>query len=181
MTQTIDATAADRALKTKHRGMWALGDYPTLAADLISELGPRLVDACGVRPGERVLDVAAGSGNAAIPAALAGANVIASDLTPELFDAGRHEAARRGAELEWLEADAEALPFADELRHHRRHRARHRAGRLGAPRRRGLPVRWADGRCPQRRSAGRLRHRDARRAGHTRPWQLAAAAVGGGA
>ena len=113
MTQTIDATAADRALKTKHRGMWALGDYPTLAADLISELGPRLVDACGVRPGERVLDVAAGSGNAAIPAALAGANVIASDLTPELFDAGRHEAARRGAELEWLEADAEALPFAD--------------------------------------------------------------------
>ena len=113
MTQTIDATAADRALKTKHRGMWALGDYPTLAADLISELGPRLVDACDVRPGERVLDVAAGSGNAAIPAALAGANVIASDLTPELFDAGRHEAARRGAELEWEEADAEALPYAD--------------------------------------------------------------------
>jgi SAM-dependent methyltransferase len=113
MTQTIDATAADRALKTKHRNMWALGNYPALAEDLISELGTRLVDACGVRPGERVLDVAAGSGNAAIPAALAGANVIASDLTPELFDAGRHEAARRGAELEWEEADAEALPYAD--------------------------------------------------------------------
>jgi SAM-dependent methyltransferase len=61
-----------------------------------------------------VLDVAAGSGNAAIPAAEAGATVVASDLTPELFDAGRRIAAQRGVELEWAEADAEALPFADD-------------------------------------------------------------------
>jgi ubiquinone/menaquinone biosynthesis C-methylase UbiE len=60
-----------------------------------------------------VLDVAAGSGNASIPAALAGAEVVASDLTPELFDAGRARAAEVGVELEWMEADAEALPFDD--------------------------------------------------------------------
>ena len=113
MTATITAVEADRALKTKHRAMWASGDYPSLATDLISTLGPILVDACGVRSGDRVLDVAAGAGNAAIPAALAGAEVVASDLTPELFEAGRRQAATWGAELEWTEGDAEALPFGD--------------------------------------------------------------------
>jgi len=113
MTEVTDAVEADRALKARHRSMWASGDYPELASDLISSLGPILVEAVGVRPGDRVLDVAAGSGNAAIPAALAGAAVIASDLTPELFEAGREQAERVGAELEWVEADAEALPFGD--------------------------------------------------------------------
>jgi SAM-dependent methyltransferase len=104
---------ADRALKAKHRALWASGDYPAVAAELIPELGPELVRACGVTPGDRVLDVGAGSGNAAIPAAAAGAIVTASDLTPELFDVGRRIAAARGVELEWVEADAEAMPFAD--------------------------------------------------------------------
>jgi len=113
MTEVTGAVEADRALKAKHRSMWASGDYPELAHDLIWSLGPILVDAVGIRPGDRVLDVAAGSGNASIPAALAGATVTASDLTPELFDAGRRLAAERGVELEWREADAEALPFAD--------------------------------------------------------------------
>jgi SAM-dependent methyltransferase len=113
MTATITAVEADRALKSKHRAMWASGDYPSLATDLISTLGPILVDACGVRSGDRVLDVAAGAGNAAIPAALAGAEVVASDLTPELFEAGRRQAATWGAELEWTEGDAESLPFGD--------------------------------------------------------------------
>src|SRR5215467_4919652 len=112
-TETTSTIEADRALKAKHRAMWALGDYPALAADLVSGLGPVLVEACGVGAGDRVLDVAAGSGNAAIPAALAGASVVASDLTPELFAAGRQEAARQGAQLEWRQADAEDLPFAD--------------------------------------------------------------------
>ena len=103
----------DRELKAKHRALWASGDYPAVAAELIPALGPELVRACGVRPGDHVLDVAAGSGNAAIPAAAAGAIVTASDLTPELFDAGRRIAGERGVELEWVEADAEALPFAD--------------------------------------------------------------------
>ena len=105
--------ADDAALKAKHRAMWASGDYPTLAAEIISSLGPTLVDACDVQPGTRVLDVAAGAGNAALAAAAAGAAVVASDLAPELFTAGRAAAAERGVQVSWREADAEALPFAD--------------------------------------------------------------------
>lgn len=110
MTDPVDA---DRALKTKHRTMWALGDYTAVAVEVIPDLGPVLVEACAVGAGDRVLDVAAGSGNAAIPAALAGAKVVASDLTPELLASGQKLAADRGADLDWREGDAEALPFAD--------------------------------------------------------------------
>lgn len=114
MTSTTGTPAdADRALKARHRAMWASGDYPSLAADLLLDLGPAMVRAAGIGPGERVLDVAAGTGNVAIAAAEAGASVVASDLTPELFEAGRARAAERGVELEWREADAEALPFSD--------------------------------------------------------------------
>jgi SAM-dependent methyltransferase len=114
MTTSMTNTAqAGQALKAKHRAMWALGDYPALARDIIADLGPVLVRACRIRPGDRVLDVAAGSGNAAIPAAQAGASVVACDLTPELLEAGRRQAARQEAELEWRQADAEDLPFAD--------------------------------------------------------------------
>ncbi|WP_328302005.1 class I SAM-dependent methyltransferase [Actinomycetospora sp. NBC_00405] len=114
MTETVTDTAADRALKAKHRTMWGLGDYPDVASRLIPELGPVLVTAAGIRPGERVLDVAAGTGNVAVPAALAGADVVASDLTPELFDAGRAFAERQGVAVRWEEGDAEALPYADD-------------------------------------------------------------------
>ena len=113
MSVTVDSVDADRALKQRHRAMWALGDYPAVAAHLIPDLGTILVQACGIGPGDRVLDVAAGAGNAAIPAALAGAGVVALDLTPELLDAGRAPAAERGAQLEWRLGDAEDLPFAD--------------------------------------------------------------------
>jgi SAM-dependent methyltransferase len=113
MTETIDTTAADRALKARHRSMWALGNYPAVAIEVIPELGPELVAASGVRAGDRVLDVAAGSGNAAVPAALTGAHVVASDLTPELFEAGRTFAARHGVTVQWEEGDAEALPYDD--------------------------------------------------------------------
>lgn len=112
MTAPMDALEADRALKTRHRAMWALGDYPAVAAEVIPAVGRVLVEACGVGPGQRVLDVAAGSGNAAIPAALAGGEVVASDLTPELLKAGQRIAAQHGAQLQWRQADAEALPFA---------------------------------------------------------------------
>ncbi|KUI19889.1 hypothetical protein AU192_24445 [Mycobacterium lehmannii] len=116
MKNTLENTTehdADRALKAKHRALWASGDYPAVAAELIPQLGPELVRACGVRAGDRVLDVAAGSGNAAIPAATVGAAVTASDLTPELFTAGRAIAGQHGVQIEWVEADAEAMPFAD--------------------------------------------------------------------
>ncbi len=112
-TTTTDTAAADRALKARHRAMWATGDYAAVAREVVAGVGPALVEACDVRPGDRVLDVAAGTGSAAIPAALAGADVVASDLTPELFDDGRARAAAAGVDLEWREADAEALPFDD--------------------------------------------------------------------
>ncbi|MGH4023092.1 MAG: class I SAM-dependent methyltransferase [Pseudonocardiaceae bacterium] len=107
------APAVAEQLKAGQRSLWASGDYAKLSADLLSELGRTLVEACGVTRGQRVLDVAAGAGNAALPAAQAGAGVVASDLTPELFATGRRHAAERGVELEWVEADAEALPFGD--------------------------------------------------------------------
>jgi ubiquinone/menaquinone biosynthesis C-methylase UbiE len=93
--------------------VWALGDYHRFAKETIWELGEVLARACGISAGQRVLDVAAGTGNTAIRAAEAGADVVASDLTPENFEAGRREAKARGVELEWVEADAEALPFVD--------------------------------------------------------------------
>jgi ubiquinone/menaquinone biosynthesis C-methylase UbiE len=93
--------------------MWALGDYDTFARSTVWELGPVLVDACRISPGHRVLDVATGTGNVAIRAAKAGATVVASDLTPENFEAGRRGARAEGVELEWVEADAETLPFDD--------------------------------------------------------------------
>ena len=94
-TQRTTDVEADRALKTKHRAMWALGDYPAVATEVIPELGPVLVEAAGVRPGDRVLDVAAGSGNVAVRPRRR-ADVVACDLTPELFDAGRAARRRRG-------------------------------------------------------------------------------------
>lgn len=106
-------TLSDAELKARHRTMWAAGDYPSMVETFLLPLGPRLVEACGIGPGADVLDVAAGTGNAAIPAAARGANVTASDLTPELLDAGRERAAGMGVELSWVEADAERLPFAD--------------------------------------------------------------------
>ena len=112
MTDTI--LHADAELKARHRKMWASGDYPNMVETFLTPLGPRLAEACRIGPGTRVLDVAAGPGNAAIPAALAGAHVTASDLTPELLEAGRARAAAAGVELDWVEADAERLPFDDE-------------------------------------------------------------------
>ena len=111
--ETTSAQSANAELKARHRAMWASGDYPSMVETFLMPLGPRLVEACGIDAGTRVLDVAAGTGNAAIPAAARGAAVTASDLTPELLEAGRARADAEGVELEWAEADAEALPFED--------------------------------------------------------------------
>ena len=92
--------------------MWAAGDFDEVAS-LVWDVGDRIVERLGVGAGERVLDVAAGTGNAAIPAAVLGAEVVASDLTPELFVAGRRRAEAAGVEIDWVEADVEALPFDD--------------------------------------------------------------------
>ena len=104
-------TNADREYKAATRAAWASGDYHRFAKETIWEGGEVLVQACGISPGQRVLDVAAGTGNTAIRAAEAGADVVACDLTPENFEAGRREAESRGVRLTWVEGDAEALPF----------------------------------------------------------------------
>jgi SAM-dependent methyltransferase len=110
---TGDGAGQGDPAKAAARRMWALGDYPAVAADLLTSLGPVLLAECKVGPGQRVLDVGAGSGVIAIAAAEAGASVVASDLTPKLLAAGEAAAKERGVELEWIEADAEALPFGD--------------------------------------------------------------------
>jgi SAM-dependent methyltransferase len=110
----VSTTTRDQELKARHRAMWASGDYAHMVETFLEPLGPVLVEACGLGPGMRVLDVAAGTGNASIPAAERGASVVASDLTPELLDAGRRRAEAAGLELQWVEADAERLPFDDE-------------------------------------------------------------------
>ncbi len=109
----MSESTQDSELKGRHAAMWASGDYPAMVETFLLPLGPRLVEACGIDSGARVLDVAAGTGNASLPAAESGANVVASDLTPELLEAGRRRAEDKGLELEWAEADAENLPFDD--------------------------------------------------------------------
>jgi ubiquinone/menaquinone biosynthesis C-methylase UbiE len=110
---TVESMSTQEEPKAVIRQAWARGDYHRFAKATVWEVGPVLVEACAIGPGQRVLDVAAGSGNVAIRAAEAGASVVAADLTPESFEAGRREARARGVELEWVEADAEELPFED--------------------------------------------------------------------
>jgi len=93
--------------------MWASGSYRTVVEDVVEPLGGILVETVDIQRGQRVLDVAAGTGSSAIPAARRGAEVIATDLTPELLDVGRAAAAAEGLELTWETADAEALSYAD--------------------------------------------------------------------
>ncbi len=113
-SQNIAPAAApptDAELKQRHQAMWASGHYDRVARDLIPQLGAHVVAALAIAPGEAVLDIAAGPGNAAVPAARAGARVVASDLTPELLDVGREQ--NRDLDIEWEVADAEALPWPD--------------------------------------------------------------------
>ena len=97
-------------MKQQARATWAAGDFDAVVP-FIWEAGTAAAEGAQCGPGDRVLDIAAGSGNAAIQAAMRGSDVVASDLTPELFEPGRRRAADHGVELEWVEADAEDLPF----------------------------------------------------------------------
>ena len=96
--------------KERQRAMWAAGDYASLS-EYIRDVGELVVERAGVDAGMAVLDVACGTGNAAIPAARTGAAVKGLDLVPELLDGGRKKAAAEGLEIEWVEGDAEDLPF----------------------------------------------------------------------
>jgi SAM-dependent methyltransferase len=110
---TMTTTLEIEELKAAHRAAWASGDYAAVAEAFVRDVGLTAVAKAAIAPGTEVLDVATGSGNAAIPAALAGARVTGLDLVPELLSAGRELARDAGVEIDWVEGDAEALPFAD--------------------------------------------------------------------
>jgi aminoglycoside/choline kinase family phosphotransferase len=100
--------------KQAARTIWATGDYDAMMRqEGLYEVGERLVDRLHVTAGENVLDIACGTGNAAIPAARTGATVTGVDLTPEMLQVARTRAERAGVEVAWKEADAEDLPFED--------------------------------------------------------------------
>jgi SAM-dependent methyltransferase len=101
-------------LKRAHRATWAAGDYAAIA-ELIDELPPSdLLAHVQVAPGQEVLDVATGTGNLAIRAAAAGTQVVGLDLAPELFETARRRAVEHDVIVDWVEGDAEELPFEDE-------------------------------------------------------------------
>ncbi|ASX01253.1 class I SAM-dependent methyltransferase [Mycobacterium intracellulare] len=111
---TVGSTISDARVAATHRTVWALGDYALMAEEVMAPLGPALVEATGIGPGVRVLDVAAGSGNISLPAAAAGAAVVSTDLTPELLLRSRDRAAAQGLTIDYREANAHALPFGDD-------------------------------------------------------------------
>ena len=99
-------------IKERNRYMWGLGDYAALS-EALRPAAQALADACAVGAGQEVLDVAAGDGNFALVCAREGARVVASDLSPGMVERGRARSQAEGYDVEWLEADAEALPFDD--------------------------------------------------------------------
>jgi len=100
-------------LKQRHRAIWASGDYDRLAAG-IQAVADHVVRSARLRAGERVLDVACGTGNTALAARARGATVTGLDLTPELLVVAQRRAAEEGyGDITWKEGDAENLPFPD--------------------------------------------------------------------
>jgi SAM-dependent methyltransferase len=99
-------------LKRTHRATWAAGDYAAVAKH-IDDMPPRdLLARAALEPGLDVLDVATGTGNVALRAAARGASVVGLDITPELFATARRRADELSVSVDWLEGDAEQLPFA---------------------------------------------------------------------
>ena len=99
-------------LKDRARVLWGMGDYPKIAA-IIHPAAQALLDACAISAGQEVVDVAAGNGNLAILAAEEGASVVACDISPAQVELGKARSEAEGVSIEWLEADAEELPFED--------------------------------------------------------------------
>ena len=107
-----DARVDVAEIKQRQRKVWALGDYSELS-HWLEPAARALCDACAVSAGQEVLDVGAGDGNFTLAAAREGAAVVASDLSPGMVELGRERTSAEGFEIEWVEADAEDLPFDD--------------------------------------------------------------------
>jgi SAM-dependent methyltransferase len=93
--------------------VWSTGNYADVCDRMIPRLGEHLVELAGVHAGHQVLDVATGSGNAALPAAMTGARVTALDIAPALLEAAAERAAAAGVDVRWVHGDAQALPLPD--------------------------------------------------------------------
>jgi ubiquinone/menaquinone biosynthesis C-methylase UbiE len=101
-----------KALKTRQQAAWASGDYAVIGTTL-QIVGESLAEACDLRTDERVLDVAAGNGNATLAAARRGCKVVSTDYVESLLERGAERARAERLSVEFKAADAEALPFAD--------------------------------------------------------------------
>jgi ubiquinone/menaquinone biosynthesis C-methylase UbiE len=114
MTETLEAPPAPdlAAIKQKQQQTWASGDFGVVAGRIVI-VAEQLVDHADLRAGWRVLDIATGTGNAAIAAARLGSQAVGIDYVPALLERGRERAAAEGLAIELLEGDAEALPFPD--------------------------------------------------------------------
>jgi len=99
-----------RAVKARQQGAWSSGDYAVVGTTL-QIVGEELCEALDVRSGQKVLDVAAGNGNASLAAARRWCDVVATDYVPALLERARERAAAERLAIEFREADAEALPF----------------------------------------------------------------------
>jgi SAM-dependent methyltransferase len=116
-TAVATAPAATPALdlatvKTRQQNAWSSGDYAVVGTTL-QIVGEELCEELDLRAGQKVLDVAAGNGNIALAAARRWGNVVATDYVPALLDRARERASAERLDIEFREADAEALPFAD--------------------------------------------------------------------
>jgi ubiquinone/menaquinone biosynthesis C-methylase UbiE len=100
------------AVKQRQQGAWSSGDYAVVGTTL-QIVGEQLCEALDLRPGSKVLDVAAGNGNATLAAARRWCDVTSTDYVPALLDRGRERATAERLSVQFREADAEALPFAD--------------------------------------------------------------------
>jgi ubiquinone/menaquinone biosynthesis C-methylase UbiE len=113
MAQTLEAPTPDLgAIKQRQQQTWASGDFHQVAAQIVL-VAEQLCDTADLHAGWRVLDVATGSGNAAIAAARLGCTAVGVDYVPSLLERGRERAAAEGLAVDLLEGDAEALPFPD--------------------------------------------------------------------
>jgi ubiquinone/menaquinone biosynthesis C-methylase UbiE len=102
-----------KAVKARQQGAWSSGDYSVIGTTL-QIVGEELCEALDVRAGQRVLDVAAGNGNASLAAARRWCDVVATDYVPALLERARERAVAERLDITFREADAEALPFADD-------------------------------------------------------------------
>ncbi|MEH6437159.1 class I SAM-dependent methyltransferase [Massilia sp. DD77] len=100
------------AIKQRQQATWASGDFAVIGVTL-QIVGENLAESADIHAGERVIDIAAGNGNATLAAARRFARVVSTDYVPALLEKGRQRAAAEGLAVEFREADAEALPFAD--------------------------------------------------------------------